>query len=252
LKKTKKLKFLFLILFIVSLFCFNLKARDQNEADIARALTNRLTGHLEFENEEDMPVNVLINVRNKMKQIFLDSILIDPDNITYKKINGNYTLVDGNHRILNFGINRNAAYWAKRIIKHYKMNRICFIGRPNPSLTFFLCPGETILEKTSFYKTILLGKAPFGKFPFPSSDFIHVPREITNFSLKNLNIKEHRGVYTITDGKKDLFKFSDKNEVIAAFVFIKIYGFNQKCVIEKPPHSFTYLTKRSLKFRTVK
>ena len=42
-------------------------------------------------------------------------------------------VVEGSHWILDFGADKANAQKAKNVIQHYGMNRICYVGRPDPT-----------------------------------------------------------------------------------------------------------------------
>jgi hypothetical protein len=46
--------------------------------------------------------------------------------------------VDGTHWILDFGASQANANKALNIIKKYGFSQICFVGRPNPPMMYFL------------------------------------------------------------------------------------------------------------------
>lgn len=45
--------------------------------------------------------------------------------------------VEGDHLLMDFGNKEDEARKALAIIKKYKFPRYCFVGRPNPSMTYF-------------------------------------------------------------------------------------------------------------------
>jgi len=61
-------------------------------------------------------------------------------------------VVEGGHWILDFGPSQAHAEMAENIIRHYKMNSICFVGRPAPDM-----------HQLMMYFTVK-GKAPAGTF----------------------------------------------------------------------------------------
>jgi hypothetical protein len=83
-----------------------------------------------------------------------DCIGFDPDRAAVQQAGGRWKIVVGNMWLLDFGASRAEADQALRIIKHYRMNSQCFVGRPDPSMEYYLVDGE----------------APRG--PFPGEDAI--------------------------------------------------------------------------------
>jgi hypothetical protein len=39
---------------------------------------------------------------------------------------------------MSFGTRGNEARRAEEVIRHYRLNRHCFVGRPNPSMNYWL------------------------------------------------------------------------------------------------------------------
>lgn len=65
-----------------------------------------------------------------------DCISFNPATTTVKKVNNDWKIVDGNHWMFSFGDKESEAQMALKIIKHYKMNRSCFVGRPDPGFSY--------------------------------------------------------------------------------------------------------------------
>ena len=53
-------------------------------------------------------------------------------------VGGDWKIVDGSQWIADFGNKHGEANHAMAIIHHYRMNRQCFVGRPNPSMSYWL------------------------------------------------------------------------------------------------------------------
>ncbi len=51
---------------------------------------------------------------------------------------GQWRVVDGNHLLMSFGNKGQEARRAEKVIKHYRLNRHCFVGRPNSSMDYWL------------------------------------------------------------------------------------------------------------------
>ena len=54
-----------------------------------------------------------------------------------QQVQNRWKIVDGNHWILDFGQNHPEAEQSMGIIRHYRFDHICFVGRPNPPMTYF-------------------------------------------------------------------------------------------------------------------
>jgi hypothetical protein len=62
----------------------------------------------------------------------------DPDNTEARRVSGSWKLVDDSHWVLDFGPRGGEARQAEQVVKHYRLNRQCFVGRPNPSMVYWL------------------------------------------------------------------------------------------------------------------
>jgi len=51
---------------------------------------------------------------------------------------GQWRIVDGSHLLMSFGPRGNEARRAEEVIRHYRLNRHCFVGRPNPNFDYWL------------------------------------------------------------------------------------------------------------------
>jgi hypothetical protein len=62
----------------------------------------------------------------------------NPDTTQAARIGGRWKVVDGSHWMLDTGSNEADARRAVDIIRHYRLSRQCFVGRPNASMTYWL------------------------------------------------------------------------------------------------------------------
>ena len=148
-----------------------------------------------------------------------DCISFNPATTTLRNINGRWTIVDGNHLMFNFGNKKAEAIKALSIIKHYKMNQSCFVGRPDPSFSYLLVNGQ----------------APQGRMP---------GEDCVRFNPNTIKVKKINGRWKIVDGSHWVFDFNNKEaEARTAFAIIKKYGFNRSCYVGRPAPSFIYLRK---------
>ena len=65
-----------------------------------------------------------------------DCISFNPDNLSIRPFGTLFLLVDGSHSLVSFP-NVNEAETARKIILKYRFNQFCFVGRPDPSMTYF-------------------------------------------------------------------------------------------------------------------
>ncbi len=148
-----------------------------------------------------------------------DCIGFSANNAIVKRINGSWKIVDGSHWMFDFGANRQEALMALRIIKHYRMNNSCFVGRPGPSFTYMKRGNH----------------APVGTIP---------GEDCLGFSTNNAKVKRINGRWKIVDGGHLMFDFGgNRQEAEKSLHIIKRYGFNKSCFVGRPNPSFTYLRR---------
>lgn len=148
-----------------------------------------------------------------------DCLSFNPDTVSVAFINNRYKLVDGNHWILDFADKKTEAYRALEIVKHYGMNSICFVGRPDPSMTYFLVNGSS----------------PTGALS---------GEDAISFNPATAEVKQIGGRWKVVDGNNWLLDFNDKQaEANTALSIIRKYGFTRLCFVGRPDPSMEYLRK---------
>lgn len=154
-----------------------------------------------------------------LKPVKEDCISFNPDIVEAKNVNGNWTVVQGGMLMVNFGASEANCRKAVEIIKHYKMNSQCFVGRPNPSFQYWL----------------VNGKSPVGKFD---------GEDCISFDPTKIEVKQINGRWKIVEGTHWMFDFeSNEAEARTAFNIIKKYGFNNICYVGRPNAPMQYLRK---------
>jgi len=148
-----------------------------------------------------------------------DCVNFNHNSVQAKRVQGRWKVVDGNHWIMDFGNERSEARKAKNIIKHYDLTKMCFIGRPNPSLTYFL-KGNS---------------APSGSM---------TGEDCIRFNPNTLNVTRRNGNWLMVSGTSSIRSFGNKrNEALAAVKEIKAIGANRTCYVGRPKPSMTYFRK---------
>jgi len=66
-----------------------------------------------------------------------DCITFNPNSLKVLKLDGRWQLANKTRWILNFQHKQRLARKSLHVIKRYRFSKICFIGRPQPSLTYF-------------------------------------------------------------------------------------------------------------------
>ena len=67
-----------------------------------------------------------------------DCVGNNPATTSVHNVGGSWTVVDGSHSILDYGPDQASANQALAVIKHYHLNRQCFIQRPNAEMSYWL------------------------------------------------------------------------------------------------------------------
>ena len=148
-----------------------------------------------------------------------DCIPFNPRTTTVKIAGKNWLIVDGRHSMFAFGNKKNEADKALAIIKHYKMNKSCFVGRPGPSFQYMLVGNS----------------APKGAMK---------GEDCVSFNPKTAQVKQIKGNWKIVDGSHWMFDFGNKKkEAYESLKIIKKYGFTHSCFVGRPNPSFKYLRR---------
>jgi hypothetical protein len=119
--------------------------------------------------------------------------------------------------LLDFGDSQAEAERALDIIKHYRMNGQCFVGRPDPSMEYFLVDGQP----------------PRGHFP---------GEDCVSFDSDNIEVVSVSGNWKIIEGSQILLDFGNsEEEANDAYRIIKLYKFDNMCFVGRPGPSMEYL-----------
>jgi hypothetical protein len=67
-----------------------------------------------------------------------DCIRVNPMNVEAQNVGGRWKVVDGSTWLLDFASNRDGAEQARDTIRYYRLSQQCFVGRPGPSMQYWL------------------------------------------------------------------------------------------------------------------
>jgi hypothetical protein len=149
-----------------------------------------------------------------------DCVGFSSANARVRNVNGRWKIVDGNHWMFDFGADEREARRSLRVIKHYRLNKSCFVGRPGPSFTYMKRGNNRI---------------PVG--PMPGEDCVR-------FNTANAKVKRINGRWKIVDGNQWMFDFAGKEgEARKSLAIIERYGFNRTCFVGRPNPNFSYLRR---------
>lgn len=148
-----------------------------------------------------------------------DCISFNPSNTRVTRAQGRWKIAEGNHWMFDFGNNKAEADRSLRIIKHYRMNQSCFVGRPDPSFKYMLRSGH----------------APVGDIR---------GEDCIAFNPNNIQVKRINGRWKIVEESHWIVDFEgNEAEARKTFRIIKKYGFNKSCFVGRPDPNFQYLRR---------
>jgi len=148
-----------------------------------------------------------------------DCIPFDYNMARVQKIDNRWKITVGNMWLLDFENKRGEAKKALSIIKRLRMNKQCFVGRPDPSFEYYLSDDN----------------APSGTVP---------GEDCLRFNPNNIRVENIQNRWKIVDGDHWMFDFGHKeNEARTSFFLIKKYRFNQTCFVGRPNPSMSYLKR---------
>ena len=152
-----------------------------------------------------------------------DCIGINPRFVETRQVGSRWKVVEGNHWILDFGPSQPNAEMAENIIRHYRMNSICFVGRPAPNM-----------DELMMYFTVN-GAAPAGAF---------AGEDAIPFNLATVVAQQSAGSWIVTDGVSIMLNFGicESNARKAVWI-IKKYGFTHQCFVGRPHPPMMYFRK---------
>ncbi len=148
-----------------------------------------------------------------------DCVGFNPATVSLRQVNGRWKIVDHNHWLFDFGSNQAAANRALTVIRHYRLDRSCAIGRPDPSFTYMLAKGGS----------------PAGAM---------TGEDCVAFDPQRVTTSRIEGRWKIVSGSRWLFDFG-RNETLArqALAVIRQHGFTRSCFVGRPKPGLTYLRR---------
>jgi hypothetical protein len=149
-----------------------------------------------------------------------DCIAFDPANTAVELVNGRWTIVEnGNHLMFNFEGDRNNAVRSLQTIKHYGMNKSCFVGRPQPSFQYMLVNNGSPVGPT-------------------------IGEDCVPFNPVTTKVSYIGNRWKIVDGDHWMFDFADNRaEAEQSLAVMQKYGFDKSCYVGRPNAKFSYLRR---------
>jgi Trypsin-like peptidase domain len=148
-----------------------------------------------------------------------DCIPFDPGRAQVVQAQGRWKIAVDAMWLLDFGSSKTEAQQALKIIQHYGLNSQCFVGRPQPSMEFYL----------------VNGRAPEGAM---------AGEDAIGFNPPALEVQRVRGRWKIAEGSHWLMDFDqEEEEARQALSYILRHGFRFICFVGRPDPSMTYFRK---------
>lgn len=148
-----------------------------------------------------------------------DCVGFNPVTARVSQTNGSWKIVDRDHWLFDFRSNRVAANKALAVIRHYRLDRSCFVGLPDPSFCYMLARGGS-----------------------PSGAMAN--EDCVTFDPQRITASKIQNRWKIVSGRHGLFDFG-KNEAEArqALAVIRRHGFTHSCFVGRPASDFNYLRR---------
>jgi hypothetical protein len=148
-----------------------------------------------------------------------DCVRFDPAALGVRQVKGRWKIVGGDHWLFDFGPDQTAARQSLNVIIHYRMDRVCFVGQPNPLFSYMLAKGGS-----------------------PSGSM--AGEDCVAFDPKRATVSNIQGSWKIVSGRRWLFDFGQgQTEARQALAVIRRFGFSQTCFVGRPDADFTYLRR---------
>jgi hypothetical protein len=148
-----------------------------------------------------------------------DCVPFNPETASLRQLSGRWRIVDGDHWLFDFGADQAAARQSLNVIRYYRMDRACFIGRPDPLFSYMLAKGG-----------------------IPSGAM--AGEHCVALDPKRVTVSNVQGSWKIVSGRRWLFDFGRSHtEAQQALAVIRRYGFSQSCFVGRPDAGFSYLRR---------
>jgi len=207
---------------------FDLKAamgQGMRTAFVARPLEQGPGGHPDTDTPPAFDINVT-SFTDLVHQLGADPPTLDEDGLAIqpnvaqaKLVGGDWKIVDGPQQVLDFGPSQANANRAQSVIAHYGLDRICFVGRPNPPMMYFTVKGS----------------APRGAMP---------GEDAIAFNLPGVHAEKSGADWIVTDGASRMLDFgASQFNALHAVAIIRHYGFTWQCFVGRPHPPMMYFRK---------
>lgn len=148
-----------------------------------------------------------------------DCVSFNPKRAEVRNVGGRWKIAEDRHWIMDFGAKEREARRAIRIIRKYGLDRQCFVGRPDPSMTYFLTRG----------------RIPSGAMR---------GEDCVGFNPATIEVRRVKGRWKIVDGNHWIMDFGrNEREAQKAYSVFRRYGATRQCFVARPGPSMSYLRR---------
>lgn len=143
----------------------------------------------------------------------------DSDRLRVQQVNDRWKITTDRHWLFDFGDNRAAAEQSLDVIRHYRMDRICPVGGPDPSMTYLLAKGGV----------------PTGAM---------AGEDCTAFDPGRTTLIRGKGGWRIVSGRIGVMDVGDRREdAQKALAVIRRHDFSRICRVGRPRPAFIYFRR---------
>ncbi|MEM7234289.1 MAG: dockerin type I repeat-containing protein [Planctomycetota bacterium] len=145
-----------------------------------------------------------------------DCVPVQTDTLRIAERNGRFIVEDGRRSSFLAGQSREEAERAIEIAQHYGMDQMCFVGRPNPSMVYWLVDGA----------------APQGSL---------TGEDCIGLNPTTASVEFTGGEWKLVDGSSWLLGFGNsQEEAEEALSIIREHSFDRLCFVGRPNPLMTY------------
>lgn len=140
----------------------------------------------------------------------------DLKSVDVQQENGRWKVVAGRHWLFDFGEASAAAHRALTVIRHYRLDRICRVGGPDPAMTYLLAKGGV----------------PSGAM---------AGEDCMAFDPRQATVSKVKGRWKIVSGNRWILDFGgSRDDASKALAVIRRHGFSRICYVGRPDADMTY------------
>jgi len=148
-----------------------------------------------------------------------DCVRFDYRRARLQRVDGHWKIGAASTWLVDFGAQQGEARQALRVLKHYRLTRQCFVGRPHPSMEYYLSDG----------------RGPRGALR---------GEDCVGFNPARIEVRRIDGHWKIVDGSHWLLDFgASEAEARQAHRILRHYRFTHACFVGRPHPSLRYFRR---------